>query len=160
MQSVGQSFVIGRSGIVTGIEFGLGTCGLVDPNVRIVVTVTRSGTAIATTSIPATQVSACGSLSLSSNTVGQGFFDLSSQCPSVTAGDSLVAILTLTGVTGTCGPGTCLGGPNAGNMCMSDSDCQYTGEVGAHSGGYANGSLLGNGFPEGAEESPFKVFVR
>jgi hypothetical protein len=162
-QSPAQTFQVGSSGILTGIEFGLASCNGVDPNASIVLTLTRGSSTIATASVMASAVSttSCGGISLSSSEISAGFFDLSDQCVAVTAGDALTATLTIAGSTGTCSSTNhqCTGGSGS-NFCMDDSDCQYAGRLGMTGDVYANGGMLVNGNTDSQWDASFKTFVR
>jgi hypothetical protein len=96
-QVVAQSFVVGRSGILAGVEAGLGACNGLDPAASIVLTVLSNGASVGTASIAATTigVGACGAFPLSATTRGTGYFDLTAQCIHVTAGQTLTFQLSV-----------------------------------------------------------------
>ena len=128
---IGQSFTVGKSGAFAGVEVSLGPCnnaltsgmfhlGIYDAANKLLGTVDKAQAAFASVG--------CGGNGLIANTVGVGYFDLSSAGISVTAGQVLSWRLTAT--VGPNAPvcnkngapmGTCSnGGPP---MCMNDSDC-------------------------------------
>lgn len=162
-QSPSQSFTVGSTGTLTGIELGLASCNGVDPASSIVLTLSRGATVLAVASLPASSISeaSCGGFSLSSTDVGAGFYDLSSSCIAVTAGDQLTAALTISGPSATCSSDTyqCAGGANDGRFCEDDSECGYAARLGMQGDVYSGGamSVFGN---EYGWDAAFKTFVR
>jgi len=165
-QVVGQSFVVGRSGVLTGIEVGMGSCNGVDSSASVQLTVRSNGSTVGTSRISATTISACSSLTfpLASGTVGPGFFDLTGQCVLVTAGDTLTFQLTIvSSSSATCDSSmrVCTSGL-VGSRCMSDQDCEYAPRAGVESGmdAYTGGTSIVNGNAQSGEDLSFKTFVR
>jgi hypothetical protein len=139
-QTVVQTLVAGQTGILTGVEVGTDACNGIDPAARMWLTVTSNGTTLGTASISAQSIPAgpCGGDPLSATTIGPGFFDRSSQCIRVTAGQALALQLTVTSATG------------------------YAARVGTtfSPGAYPNGMVTANGQSIGTvTATAFKTFV-
>jgi hypothetical protein len=170
-QTLAQSFVVGKTGILTGIEIGTDACNGVDPTATMHLGVLANGATIgsATMSANAIPVGPCGSNPLSATTIGAGFFDLSALCLSVTAGQVLSIQLSMSSTSvPTCNLSTlrCTGGV-VGNPCEFDQDCAYAARAGAFgspatTNPYPNGVLTANGNPTAPSifALSFKTFVR
>lgn len=137
-QLPGQTFRLGRSGVLAGIEFALTSCGAVDPNASIQLTLSRAGNVIATTSIPASRLptKTCDGRSLTASELGSGFFDFTGQCVRVSAGETLTATLGIVGSSA------------------------YTAQVSESGEAHEIGNEVVNGEADETSDLAFKVFVR
>jgi hypothetical protein len=164
-QVVGQSFIVGRSGVLTGIEVGTDACNGIDPMAIMQLTLLSGGTNLGTAGLGANAIPAggCGSDPLSATMIGPGFFDLSALCVPVMAGQALTFELTILEPTmPSCNATThtCSGGI-IGATCTTDSQCAYTPRVGLQDGNpYASGTAIVNGSAQSTFDLSFKTFVR
>jgi hypothetical protein len=97
---------------------------------------------------------------LASGSIGLAFFDLSSQCIAVSAGQKLRVELHLSGATGTCTASHCVGGPTPGGGCNSDANCTGIVISASEPSTYAGGSIsLGVSAGSSDDNLNFKTFV-
>lgn len=159
-EPVGQTFVAGATGQLTGVEVSIGRCGVSDANARVqLVLADGQGTALATASVPVASLpDHCGAALVADSITG-AFFDLTPACVAVTAGDALSVSMILTDVTAdSCNQtnGTCY---VSGSYCDFDQDCQPALRVSMASDVYAGGTVTVRGNALGYD-SVFKTFVR
>jgi len=163
-QLVGQTFTVGSAGTLTGIEVSIGSCGIAPPaGTSYELDLHAGSTRIASASLPTSLFgTACSPPPLSASTTGPGYFDLSSACLAVSAGEMLAfTVVQIAFPVGACSPasGTCTAG-KIGDPCMVASDCDFSSCVDeSTSVTYDGGVLTTNGTPQ-MLELDFKTYVR
>jgi hypothetical protein len=158
---VGQTLVAGAAGQLTGVELGIHRCGSDDPSALVQLDVADTlGNVIATASLPVSQLDDnCSGSNFDVGTIVGTFFDLTSSCAEVAAGQPLSLSLSIVGLTAdSCDPssGTCA---ISGRECDFDQDCQIRMNVDMASDLYASGSATVRGSAMG-DDLTFKTFVR
>jgi hypothetical protein len=159
-EPVGQTFVAGASGQLTGVEVSLHLCNpTTDTTATVVLSVSdASGTPIATGSVLVSQLD-CSGPGLDANSITGVFFDLTGSCAQVLVGESLSFSMTLANLANaTCDPGThrC---SNTNNFCFGDFMCSFSLNANSAPDDYAAGALTVQGSPQ-SEDLAFKTFVR
>ncbi|MDB4967493.1 MAG: hypothetical protein JWN44_3182 [Myxococcales bacterium] len=159
-QPIGQTFVAGASGQLTGVEVNVGRCGQTDPTATVqLVVADEFGTALATASVPLSQLGDHCGAPLDPTLLTGTFFELTSSCVAVTAGQSLSLSLTIENATpDSCDSNThtCVVG---GGHCHGDYDCELDLRVSVSDDQYAAGTLTVRGVPDSGDMT-FKTFVR
>jgi len=174
----GESFTVGQSGILTGIEIAAGPCNGADVSGDIKLELFSStGTSLGAVTVPqSTLPNVCGGNQLVAETIGAPYFDLTPLCISAAAGDQFTFILSVTGNP----PVTCDSAThrcaNNGRRCSSNAQCAgffYVGETNCGGTGcqgspssYPGGSEVMQNVttralqPEPAFELAFKTFMQ
>jgi hypothetical protein len=124
-QLPGESFTVGKSGLLAGIEVALGPCNGADTSGKVQLELfAANGESGGKVTLDESKLpNKCGGGQLLDATTGAGYFDLTPLCVAVNPGDHFTFILSLTGgVTKTCDMTThrCTGG---GNFCFDDQEC-------------------------------------
>jgi hypothetical protein len=158
-QTVAQVIVVGKTGVLTGVEANALSCNGIDPQAQLQLTVLSNGVNVGSATLNASSVpeTGCPFGALSSTSVGPGFFDLSSACIHVTAGQTLTLQFTASSPSVACSPnGICTAGV-LGNACNPNDtpqqlqfSCGYEARLGVvaspvTSNPYPAGQLLVNG---------------
>lgn len=126
-QLPGQSFTVGASGRLIGIEVPIGSCNDASTSGTLRLELFDSDdNSLGHVKIPQTVLpNNCGYYDLDVGSIGASYFDLTPLCVSATSGDSFTFILSLADVA----PATCdTGGTyqcsdGSGGSCYSDADC-------------------------------------
>ena len=160
-EPVGQTFVAGATGQLTGIEVGLHLCNpTTDTTATVALSVSDgSGTVIANGSLLVSQLN-CGPAALDANSITGPFFDLTGSCAQVSAGESLSLSMALTHLANsTCDQNTnmCTG---TTNFCIDDFECGFSLNANMAPDDYAAGHLTVRGNANTAYDLVFKTFVR
>lgn len=162
-QSLAQTFTVGASGFLTGIELAALGCPPLPPGGAIkLVLVDADMNTIAEATAPIEGLPECAAYPLAADAVGPALFDLSSACAQVEAGQVLGFRLELVDVpAGVCDPQMkkCSVGL-VGEGCFDDPDCDFQVGAGIDFDGYAGGELLLDGMPQAGQDLQFKTFVR
>jgi hypothetical protein len=133
-QRPGQSFTVGATGLLTGIEVAVGPCNDADTTGQLRLELfDASETSLGQVTLEqASLPEVCGGQQLVEGSLGAGYFDLTPLCLSVEAGEKLTFMLSVTGNA----PATCDQSiyqcSNTGRFCFDDRDCNgffYVGET-------------------------------
>jgi hypothetical protein len=166
-QNVGQTFTVGATGRLSGIEIAVVRGMTPATTDRLVLTVfDMAGTNLGSASIATSSIDMSGNTAsnLAAGSIGPAFFDLCEAAIDVTAGTVLRYVVTRTGTDGVCtmaGPvGTCTAGPMIGSSCADSSSCnaRVLHSI-RQSDVYAGGTAEYNGTPFAGDDVAFKTFV-
>jgi hypothetical protein len=160
-EAIGQFFTTGKAGLLTGVELSLAVaCNATVGDLKLYVFAPPNRAPLGVGTVAMSALACQGGGVLEPDTIGAAFFDLSSQCIVVTAGQQLRVDLHLSGVPGTCPAGVCVGGPNAGAGCGTDAPCTGIIISASQPSTYAGGSIEFGGLAGGADDNlNFKTFV-
>jgi hypothetical protein len=161
-QRMGEAFTVGKSGVLTGIEISFSACMIPSGHFELDV-YSATNALLGSAKIPALGYCSAGG-ALTADAVGPGFFDFSSLCIGVHAGDKLRFEMVNRDIpAGGCSgaPQLCVGGPFAGNACNSSASCTYTVIIDAtQPSSYAGGQITINGVAGASDDNLiFKTFV-
>jgi hypothetical protein len=164
MDVPGQTFKIGKSGVLTGIELGAFGCMPLPRGGKIKLTLldeVQNVLAEATAPIEGLPMD-CVNYPLEADTVGPGLFDLSGSCLQVEVGEVFAFRLELVDVpAGVCElVGLKCSAGKVDEGCLQDSDCDFQVGVGLDFGAYADGELSLGDMPQMDQDLQFKAFVR
>jgi hypothetical protein len=159
--AIGQLITVGTTGLLSGVELSLSVaCSATVGSLRVDVYNTVGGALLGQGTVAMSAVACQTGGNLASGTIGAAFFDLSSQCIAVTAGQKLRIELHFNGVPGTCTADHCVGGPAAGNGCNSDALCTGVLISASQPSTYAGGSISFGAVAGSADDNlNFKTFV-
>ncbi|HVY44669.1 MAG TPA: hypothetical protein VHB21_02275 [Minicystis sp.] len=152
-----QTFTVGKTGTLTGIELSLASCNHspeTGSSYRLDV-LDSGGATLATASLPAAPFGAtCPPPALGDTVVGLGYFDVTSACVHVDAGEVLRLVISRVGFAdGQCA-GLCTAG-RKGHGCASDADCDTQSAT-----AYSNTNTYSFGAADvPSEDLDFKTFV-
>lgn len=162
--SSGQSFTVGKDGILTTIELGLfNPCemGVTDGVMKVTLS-DATDTVLATAELPVDAVaSGCGvdDVALSVDAPGPAVFDFSAACVVVASGQLLnMTIVPVTEVPPVCTNSTCTVGL-IGESCSYDTDCAQRLHLAASIEQYPGGDSMANGKTHSGLDLLFKVNV-
>lgn len=161
-QTAGQTFTVGVTGLLSGIEFAP-LLGSSDPSDEIIVEVFDSlGQSLGSTSILATDFPPGAGVvpdPLLLASTGPGFVDTSGLGIHVQLGEVLSFEIRHGEAPGVCDMGTfmCSVG-QIGESCFDDFECDEAIRAGSSGNTYAAGTRLVNGVPSGGDLA-FKTFV-
>ena len=160
----GQSFEVGKAGVLVGVEVSLASCdGELPSGATFELTVTDSaGQMLGNATLDASMFpTSCPPPALVGETKGAGYFDLTKACIQVTVGEKLVFALAANGVpAGVCDVSarTCMSGKNG--VCMQDDQCYFAiDSPAAGRDAYANGSVIEDAMTVATDDLAFKTFV-
>jgi hypothetical protein len=164
---LGQTFTVGATGTLSGIELSIGVCGYAAPtgaSYRLDVYDSTSAL-VASATLPGSVFgTACSPPQLSASSTGPGYFDLSAACLTVTAAQVFSFTVTPVGFpAGVCSmsTGNCTAG-EIGNSCASvgNAACDFRSCVDYSTGAtYAGGTATDNGTATTGDVD-FKTFVQ
>ncbi len=161
----GQTLIASRTGVLTGVELSVFYCGWNDPKAQVMLEIRDAkGDTLAEAEISAAHLpQACSATPLSSSKVGAAFFDLSTACVHVTAGEQLSLFVAVVGEkAGTCDTDSnvCTAG-RTGSICFADSDCE-SGDLRASMSfdSYSDGMASMDEAPYSVYDLTFKTFIK
>lgn len=163
-QKLSQTLTVGATGVLTGVEIAGVGCVPVAPMSQIKLDVLDDDANVLAEGLtPIEGLPDCAGYPLEAEVIGKSFFDLTSSCAAVTAGEVLTLQLDLVDVPpGVCDmqASKCTSGV-VGSSCGADFECGY--RIGAgidDSDPYPSGNLLYNGMPDMTGDLQFKTFIR
>lgn|GEM_PF-3101308 len=162
-QVTGQTFTVGRAGILSGVEVRLGRCNATVPAMLAVFDADGVELAVAELAADAIPDTCVNQDSLAAGAPGPAYFDLAPSCFAVEAGQVLELRVSMPapelGVCDTraraCTAGT------IGESCDTDASCNQHFGLGVADGDpYAGGTMTSEGTAYPASDLAFKVFVK
>jgi hypothetical protein len=160
-EAIGQLITVGKTGLLSGVELSLSvSCNATVGALRVDIYNTVGGALLGKGTVPMSAVACKTGGNLAAGTIGAAFFDLSSQCIAVTAGQKLRIELHLNSVPGVCTADHCVGGPAAGSGCNTDALCTGILISASQPSTYAGGSISFGAVAGSADDNlNFKTFV-
>jgi hypothetical protein len=157
---IGEFITAGKTGLLSGVELSLQVAANANSGSLQLNVYDMNNALLGHGTLAISAVAGQPGGKLVADQVGAAFFDLSSQCITVTAAEKLRIELHLVGDTGTCVATKCVGGPAANGACSSDAHCTGIIISASQPSTYAGGSIaFGTDAGSADDNLNFKTFV-
>jgi cysteine-rich repeat protein len=156
-QLVGQTFTVGLTGYLSGIELVFQNDSAPDGATIRLDLFDASDALLASATVPTATQPLLPDASIDSDQLGAGYFDLAAACVGVEQGQQLRVALTLEAGVGVCEDHECVSGRTG--ACFDDFDCIAHVNVQHAEPDYAGGHVSINGAPYTDWDLQFKTLV-